>query len=421
MVPERAPPRPAPSPLAAFRQWGDAVRDTTIVDVVGRRVWTAAGEAAFEAEILLACGARGRALAAPVKPARRGPAGIRSAPSATVAAMNGLVAAALHGLDARRQDDVDATLAALALGGDEHARRAATCASSIAAARAAARAAGVPLHRYLRDGQPARMPLPVIDLFAGGNEASPIRSLAIAPFAAEGVDHALELALGIQRAALDACGAMVPGEYDEVTIEAVLAAIEAEGFVPGEEVGLLVDVGAERLFASGRYAGPDWAFDTDAWSERLAGWLEQFPIAGIEEPFAEDAALARFARHAGGRIRLIGNESLGSDAARIAAADRRFSAVILRPEAAGTLSSLRAAFEAARAAGWPVFMGAGEIEVEDVSPVHLAAAWQSGYAKLGAVGHGAGLASWNEALRIEASLRPAAPAYRPEAAARMVH
>lgn len=397
--------------------------DTTIVNVVGRRVWTAAGEAAFEAEISLACGARGRALAAPVRPVRPGPADVRSAPSATIAALNGLVAAALHGLDARRQDDIDATLVNLALGGDEHARRAATCASSLAAARAAARAAGEPLHRYLRRGQSTRMPLPVIDVFAGGNEASPIRSLAIVPFAAEGVDHALELGLEIQRAALEACGAMAPGEYDEVTIEAVLAGIEAAGFVPGEEVGLLVDVGAARLFASGRYAGPDWSFDTDGWSERLAGWIEHFPIAGIEEPFAEDAATARFARSMEGRIRLIGNESLGSDAERIATAvaGQQVSAAVLRPEAAGTLSALRAAFDAARGAGWPVFMGTGEIEVEDVSLVHLATAWQSGYAKLGAVGHGASLARWNEALRIEASLRPAAPAYRLEAAARMVH
>jgi enolase len=397
--------------------------DTTIVEVLGRRVWTAAGEPAFEAEILLACGARGRALAAPAKPARPEPGDVRSAPSATVAAINGLVAAALHGLDARRQEDVDSTLFKLTIGGDARARRAAMCACSIATARAAARAAGVPLHRYLRHGQPARMPLPVIDVFAAGNEASPIRALAIVPFAADGVDHALELGLEIQRAALDACGAMAPGEYDEVTIEALLAGIEAAGFIPGEEIGIIVDIAATRLFNAGAYAGPDWSFDSDGWSERIAGWIEHYPIAGLEEPFAEHAALARFARAAAGRVRIIGNESLASDAERIsvAAAERVLSGVVLRPEAAGTLSELRVAFDAARIAEWPVFMGTGEIEVEDVSLVHLATAWQSGYAKLGAVGHGASLARWNEALRIEASLRPAAPAFRLEAAARMVH
>jgi enolase len=399
------------------------MQDTTIVEVLGRRVWTAAGEPAFEAEIALACGARARALAAPARPSRPDPAGVRSTASATVAGINGLVATALHGLDARRQHDVDATLLELAIGGDERAQRAATCACSFAVARAAARAAGLPLHRYLRSGAPPRMPLPVIDVFAGGNEASPIRALAIAPFVAEGVDHALELALEIQRAALDACGALAPYEHDEVTIEALLAGIEAAGFLPGEEVGVIVDVGAGRLFADGRYAGPDWAMDTDGWSERLAGWIERYPIAGLEEPFAERAALARFADFAAERVRLIGAESLASDAERVAAAAREgaYSGVVLHPEAAGTLGALRAAFDVARAAEWPVFMGAGGTEVDDASLVHLATAWQSGYAKLGAVGHGASPARWNEALRIEASLRPAAPVHRIAAAARMVH
>jgi enolase len=398
--------------------------DHTIVNVVGRRVWTAAGEPAFEAEVHLACGTRGRAIAAPVKPARAEPTrDVRTAPSATVAAINGLVSAALHGLDARRQADVDATLAKLTIGGDTRARHAAMCACSLATARAAARAAGVPLHRYLRHGQPARMPLPVIDVFAGGNEASPLRALAVLPFAADGLDHALELGIAIHRAALDACGAMAPGEYDEITIEAVLAGIEAVGLIPGEEVGVVADVGASRLFADGRYAGPDWSFDTDGWGERIAGWLEQYPIAAVAEPFAEAAATARFTRLMAERVRIIGDESLASDAERIAAAaaDHSQSGVVLRPEAAGTLTGLRAAFDAARLAEWPVFMGAGEIEIEDVSLVHVATAWQSGYVKLGAVGHGASLARWNEALRIEASLRPAAPAIRVEAAARMVH
>ena len=395
--------------------------DTTIVDVLGRRVWTATGAPAFEAEVHLACGARGRAIASP--PRRHGTGEPDVQPRITVAALNGLVAAALHGIDARRQDDIDSTLFRLELGGDPGAKRAALSAASVASARAAARALGQPLHRYLRPGQPARMPLPVIDVFALGNEASPIRALSVLPFAADGVDHALELGLAIHRAALDACGAMAPGEYDEVTIEALLAAIEGLGLVPGEQVGIVVDVGAARLHRAGRYAGPDWSFDTDQWTERLAGWIDAYPIAGIAEPFVDPASLARFTRHAAERVRIIADESIASDAERIAvaAADGTASGVVLSPESAGTLSELRVAFDAARLARWPVFMGAGEVEVEDVSVVHLATAWQAGYMKLGALTHGASLARWNEALRIEAGLRQAPSGFRVEAAARMVH
>jgi enolase len=397
--------------------------DTTIVDVLGRRVWTASGEPAFEAEVHLACGARGRAIASPPRKSGAAGSGARPTPRTTVAALNGLVAAALHGIDARRQEDIDSTLFRLDLGGDPGAKRAALSAASVATARAAARALGQPLHRYLRPGQPARMPLPVIDVFSGGNEASPLRSLSILPFAADGVDHALELGLSIHRAALDACGAMAPGEYDEITIEALLAAIEGLGLLPGEEIGVVVDVGATRLHSAGRYAGPDWSFDTDEWTERLAGWIDAYPITGIAEPFADAVALARFNRLAGDRVRIIADESVASDAERIAvaAADRTASAVVLSPETAGTLSELRVAFDAARIEGWPVFMGAGQIDVEDVSVVHLATAWQAGYMKLGALSHGASLARWNEALRIEASLRHAPDGFRVEAAARMVH
>jgi enolase len=397
--------------------------DTTIVDVIGRRLWTAGGEAAVEAEVLLACGARGRAIASPPRAPAQRHGDACPATGASVAALSGLVAAALHGLDARRQEDIDATLFKLELGGAARARRAALSAASIASARAAARALGQPLHRYLRPGEPTRMPLPVIDVFAGGNDASPIRALSILPFAAEGVDHALELGMAIHRATVEACGAMAPCEYDEITLEALLLAIEEVGYSPGDEIGIVVDVGAGRLYSGGRYAGPDWSFDTDQWSERIAGWLDAYPVAGITEPFAETGALARFVRQAGERVRIIADESIASDAERIeiAAAERTASGVVLCPESAGTLSELRVAFDAARVASWPVFMGGGRIEVDDVSVVHLATAWQAGYVKLGAVGQGTSLARWNEALRIEASLREHTGGFRVEAAARMVH
>lgn len=392
--------------------------DTTIVDVVGRRLWSTGGAPAVEAEVRLACGARGRALAAPPGASPAAPAA-----GASVAALSGLVAAALHGIDARRQEDIDTTLFRLELGGDLRARRAALAAASIAAARAAARALGQPLHRYLAPGQPARMPLPVIDIFAGGSDASPLRALSILPFAAEGVDHALELGLAIHRAALEACGAMAPGEYDESTLESLVVAIESVGLAPGAEVGIVVDVGAGRLYAGGRYRGPDWSLDRHEWALRVAGWLDDYPVAGIVEPFAEQAALARLSRDAADRVRVIADESIASDAERIAAAaaEHTASGVVLRPESAGTLSELRVAFDAARIAGWPVFMGGGEIAVDDASVVHLATAWQAGYVRLGAVGDGTSLARWNEALRIEASLRHAPGAFRVQAAARMVH
>ena len=390
------------------------MRDTTIVNVLGRRVWTAVGTPALEAEVQLACAARGRAMCSP--------AGAWTAahpPANAVAAVNGLLAAALHGIDARRQEDVDTTLAKLEFGGDRGVTRAALAACSIAAAQAAARALGTPLFRYLRAGLPARMPLPAVDILADASSASPFRALMLVPFAADGVDEALALSLAIQRAVTELRG---PGlAVDEHALEAVFAAIERSGFVPAEEVGVAVDVGASRLYRDGRYQCGATDYDADGWSERLVRLVDEYPVASLEDPFAETGELVRFTPLVDERARVVGNQLFASDAERIAAAasDGLASGVCLRPEAAGTLSELRMAFDAARLAAWPVFF-TGDAAVEDTSLVHVATAWQSSYIKLGGVGRGS-LARWNELIRIEAELRPSPSLLHIETAARLVH
>jgi enolase len=390
------------------------MRDTTIVKVIGRRVWTAVGTPALEAEVQLACGARGRAIASPA-----GAWTAAQPPANAVAAVNGLGAAALHGIDARRQEEVDATLARLDIGADPAVTRAALAACSIAAAQAAARALGTPLFRYLSAGLPARMPLPAVDVVADASPNSPFRALMLVPFAAEGVDEALALSLAIQRAVAEAHG---PGRaVDERALEAVFAAIERSGFVPAEEVGVAVDVDASRLYRDGRYRCGVTDYDADGWGERLVRLVDEYPVASLEDPFAEAGELARFTPLVDERARVVGNHLFASDAARITAAavDGLASGVCLHPEAAGTLSELRVAFEAARGASWPVFF-TGDAAVEDTSLVHVATAWQSSYLKLGGVGRGS-LARWNELIRIEAELRPGPLLLHVESAARLVH
>ena len=419
-------------------------RDTTIVGVVGRRVWTAAGAPALEAELRLACGAVGRAIASPasgvwqpvhaaavhgialddtptgnVTPLRGKHAELSVAPASAVAAVNGLLAAALHGMDAGNQEDVDATLFKLDAGGDPWIARAARTACSLAAAHAAARAAEAPLYRYLRAGTPARMPLPAVDIVADQSGTSPFRALILLPFSADGVDDALALSLAIHRDVVEALGP-APA-VDERALETLFFAIERAGFVPAEEVGIAVDVGAHRLYRDGRYHCRGKSYDADGWGERLARLVDDYPIASLEDPFAELTSLATFTPRVDERARVVGNQLFASDAERIgaAAAEGLASGVVLRPEAAGTLSELRVAFDAARLAAWPVFL-TGDAGIEDTTLVHLATAWQSGYIKLGGVGRGS-LARWNELIRIEAQLRPGPAVMHIERAARLVH
>jgi len=268
-------------------------------------------------------------------------------------------------------------------------------------------------------GLPACMPLPAVDILADASSASPFRALMLVPFAADGVDEALALSLAIQRAVTELRG---PGlAVDEHALEAVFAAIERSGFVPAEEVGVAVDVGASRLYRDGRYQCGATDYDADGWSERLVRLVDEYPVASLEDPFAETGELVRFTPLVDERARVVGNQLFASDAERIAAAasDGLASGVCLRPEAAGTLSELRMAFDAARLAAWPVFF-TGDAAVEDTSLVHVATAWQSSYIKLGGVGRGS-LARWNELIRIEAELRPSPSLLHIETAARLVH
>src|SRR5512140_467408 len=138
--------------------------DTTIIKTVGRRVWDSRGRATVEAEVELACGARGRAIApAGASRGSREAIDLRDADGlgvdAAVANVNGAIAAALAGMDACQQEAVDRAL--IALDGTPNKARLganATVAVSLAALHAAAQSQGMPLFRYLAQGKPFSLP-----------------------------------------------------------------------------------------------------------------------------------------------------------------------------------------------------------------------------------------------------------------------
>jgi enolase len=172
-------------------------------------------------------------------------------------------------------------------------------------------------------------------------------------------------------------------------------------------VAISLDVAASELFRGGRYrlGLDDRDLDSDALSDILLGWMDRYPIVSIEDPFAEDDrdAWMRFARVAGGRVQIIGDDYLTTSAARVraAAADRACNAVLLKPNQAGTLSETLAARNAATQAGFGTIVSARSGETEDVAIAHLAVGWNAGQLKVGSFARGERTAKWNEVLRIE--------------------
>ena len=414
--------------------------DTSIVSIHGRRVWDSRGRPTVEAEVRLACGAKGRAIA---------PAGASRGSNEAIdlrdggaklggydvgracANISGEIARALTGMDATAQERVDAALSALdgsankaRLGGN------ATVAVSMAVLHAAASAAGLPLWRYLANGRPVRLPLPEVQIFGGGAHAGrriDIQDLMIMAPRAASFDEAMVITAEVYRAGgewmaengklggvADEGGWWPQFDSNEEALQALVAAIERAGYIPGEDVVLSLDIAASELYADGFYqlGLEKKQLDTDGMSEMLLGWIARYPIASIEDPLAEHdtEGMARFTRAAGGKIQIIGDDFLVTSATRVgaAAAAGACNAVLLKPNQAGTVSETRAALEAARAAGWATIVSARSGETEDTTIVHLATGWDAGQLKVGSFARSERMAKWNEALRIEEELGAAA-------------
>ncbi len=410
--------------------------DATIRRVHGRRIWDSRGRPTVEVEVHTAGGAVGRA-AAPAGASRgsREAIDLRDGGSRlagmdvqlAVANVNGPIARALAGLDARRQEsvdmamlDADGTANKSKLGGN------AIVAASLACAHAAAGAEHLPLWRYLAGNAAVRLPLPEIQIFGGGAHAGrriDIQDLMIMALAARSFAEALEMTAAVYRAAgdlmreadklagvADEGGFWPQFESNEAALEMLVRAIERAGFVPGDEVAISLDVAASELGKAGRYRlGLERReFDGDGLAELLIGWLDRFPIASIEDPLGEDDAdgLARFTRAVGHRVQVIGDDFLVTNASLVesGAAAGACNAVLIKPNQAGTLTEARAALEAGKRAGWGTIVSARSGETEDTSIAHLAVGWDAGQLKVGSFARSERMAKWNEVLRIEEAL-----------------
>jgi enolase len=414
--------------------------DSSIAGIKGRRVWDSRGRPTVEAEVRLACGATGRAIApAGASRGSREAIDLRDGGSAlggmntarAVSHVGGEIARALVGLDGASQADVDHAL--IALDGTPNKARLganATIAVSMAVAHAAASAVNQPLYRYLATGEMTRVPLPQIQIFGGGAHAGQrvdIQDFMVTAVGAHSFDEALVMTAEVYRAAGDLMKArgLLQGVADEggwwpafdnneAALEMLLRAIEKTGYVPGDDVAISLDVAASEFGRGGRYRFglEQREFDSDGLAEVLLRWIDRFPIISIEDPMAEDDPLgmARFTAAVGGRIQVIGDDYLVTSASLVqqAAQECTCNAVLIKPNQAGTVTETKAALDAGKHAGFGTIVSARSGETEDVTIAHLSIGWDAGQLKVGSFARSERMAKWNEVLRIEEALGPAA-------------
>lgn len=417
---------------------------TTITAVKARRVWDSRGRPTVEADVTLAGGALGRAIA-PAGASRGsfeaidlrdgGPRFGGWDVTEALNKTNGAIAKTLNGMDASDQAAVDAALIALDgtpnkanLGGN------ATIAVSMAVLHAAAAQAGQPLWKYLwgrggAAGTPV-LPLPEIQIFGGGAHAGrriDVQDFMVIATGADDYEQALawtaEVYLaagkimaerGLLQGVADEGGFWPAFDANEDAAETLVQAIEKAGLKPGEQVSISLDIAASEFGKNGRYrlAREDRDLSSTELADMLLGWVARYPIVSVEDPMSEDDAggFLAFAQAAPKSLQIVGDDFLVTNAGRVQAAarDGALNCALIKPNQAGTVTETKAAFDAARDAGIGAIVSARSGETEDVTIVHLAVGWGAKQLKVGSFTRSERMVKWNEGLRIADALGSAA-------------
>ena len=408
-----------------------------IRDVVAREILDSRGNPTVEADVVLDGGEVGRA-AVPsgastgrrealelrdAEPDRFHGRGVRRA----VANVGERIRPALVGLDVSDQRLIDATMLDLdGTGNKSNLGANAMLAVSLASAKAAARASGQPLYRYLGGPGPFRMPVPMMNIVNGGAHADnnvDMQEFMIVPTGAANlreavrcgaeVFHSLKAVLsrrGLATTVGDEGGFAPDLASNEEAIEVMLEAIEGAGYAAGGDVHLALDVASSELYRDGAYhlGSEGVSLDSTAFAGVLADWVERYPIASIEDGMAEDDwdGWKILTARIGGRIQLVGDDLFVTNPAIISrgVSEGVANSVLIKVNQIGTLTETLEAIETARAAGYTVVISHRSGETEDTTIADLAVATGAGQIKTGSLSRSDRVAKYNRLIRIEEGL-----------------
>jgi len=334
---------------------------------------------------------------------------------------------ALRGKKVNDQQTLDQTL--IDLDGTKNKSRLganAILGTSMALARAAASASGVPLHVYLGSGAGNVLPLPEIQIFGGGAHSAgriDVQDFMIICVGAKSYAECLEMTFNVYHRAgelmksrgrlaglADEGGYWPAFDSNEQVFEFLIQAIEMAGYKPGTQVALSLDIAASELFREGKYhlGLESRAFSPEQFAELLVSWCERYPIISIEDPFAEDdfAAWALFTQAMGRKIQIIGDDLFTTNPERIqqGISTHLANAVLIKLNQIGTVTETLQCILATQKAQWNPVVSARSGETEDTFICHHAVATNAGQLKVGSFARSERMAKWNEVLRIEKQL-----------------
>ncbi len=410
---------------------------TAIIDIHAREILDSRGNPTVEVEVSLEGGAQGRA-AAPSgastgarealelrdgDAARYGGKGVLNA----VEAVNGEIFDALSGMDAIDQEALDRILIDLDGSADKSRLGAnAMLGVSLAVAKAAAAAIDLPLYRYLGGPAAHTLPVPMMNVINGGAHANnriDIQEFMILPVGAPTFAEALRMGAEVFHAlrqqlddgghstAVGDEGGFAP-DFDggDDALAAIVKAIEAAGYKPGEDMALALDPAASEFYKDGEYHLDCEGKRLDAagmcaYYEDLA---QRYPIVSIEDGLAEDDWDGWIAMTAalGGKMQLVGDDIFVTNTEILAEGISRgaANAILVKLNQIGTLSETLECVAMAQRAAYGVVISHRSGETEDTTIADLAVATNSGQIKTGSLSRSDRLAKYNQLLRIEEAL-----------------
>lgn len=412
---------------------------TEIVDIKGREVLDSRGNPTVEVEVLLESGALGRAMvpsgastgAHEAVELRDGDKKRYSGKGVlkAVASVNDVIADELLGLDALEQVAIDEYM--LGLDGTENKAKLganAILGVSLAVARAAAEALGLPLYRYLGGVSARTLPVPMMNILNGGKHAensTDFQEFMVMPVGAEtfreGVRWGSEIYHSLKKVLHDGGystnvgdeGGFAPSLGGNVrALEVIMQAIEKAGYRPGEDVFIALDPASTELYdvASQSYKLPiegktlSSAELVDLWVD----WSNRFPIISLEDGMAEDdwVGWKLLYQKIGHKVQLVGDDLLVTNVKRIekAIAEKACNALLCKVNQIGTLTESIAAIEMSHRAGWAAVVSHRSGETEDSTIADLVVAFNTGQIKTGAPARSDRIAKYNQLLRIEDEL-----------------
>ncbi|MDD7908782.1 MULTISPECIES: phosphopyruvate hydratase [Pseudovibrio] len=409
---------------------------TAIIDIIGREILDSRGNPTVEVDVLLEDGSFGRA-AVPsgastgafeaVERRDGGERYLGKGVEDAVEAVNGELFDAVGGMDAEDQIKVDRAMIELD-GTDNKGRLGANAilGVSLAVAKAAAEASGLPLYRYIGGFGARTLPVPMMNIINGGEHAdNPIdfQEFMIMPVGAsslrEGVRMGAEIFHTLKKG-LSAAGhntnvgdegGFAPGigSTDEA-ISFVLKAIETAGYTPGDDVMLAFDAASTEFYKDGKYnlKGEGKVLGSDEMVRYLEDLVSKYPVFSIEDGMAEEDwdGWKALTAAIGDKCQLVGDDLFVTNSERLARgiANDTANSILVKVNQIGSLTETMEAVEMAHRASYTSVMSHRSGETEDNTIADLAVAFNCGQIKTGSMSRSDRMAKYNQLIRIEEEL-----------------